>query len=183
MDSSPPGSSVRGDSPGQNTGMSSCSLLSGIFPIQVSNPGLPHGRWILYHLSHHAWPQRNHMCSVHPQTPFAIFLHFLYFFHQKILSGKDQIHLKTWCSCESLCYVPQNGFLVSIIIDWGTFISLYKISSTGLQMGKDLKKYWERRQRPQSPWSFPGSWSSPLSIYTMYYRSDFATILVSTTAF
>ena len=28
------------------------SLLQGIFPIQGSNPGLPHCRWILYHLSH-----------------------------------------------------------------------------------------------------------------------------------
>lgn len=43
------------------------------------------------------------------------------------------------------CAVSQGRFLVSIIIDWGTFISLYKISSTGLQMGKDLKKYWEKR--------------------------------------
>ena len=38
-------------SPGQNTGGGSHSLLHGIFPIQGSNPGLPHGRWILYQLS------------------------------------------------------------------------------------------------------------------------------------
>ena len=30
----------------------SCSLLLGIFPSQGSNPGLPHYRQILYHLSH-----------------------------------------------------------------------------------------------------------------------------------
>ena len=30
----------------------SLSLLQGIFPTQGSNPGLPHGRRILYHLSH-----------------------------------------------------------------------------------------------------------------------------------
>ena len=29
------------NSPGQNTGVSNCSLLQGIFPIQGSNPGLP----------------------------------------------------------------------------------------------------------------------------------------------
>ena len=29
-----------------------CSLLQGIFPSQESNPGLPHCRRILYHLSH-----------------------------------------------------------------------------------------------------------------------------------
>ena len=37
---------------GQNTRVSSCSLLQGIFPTQGSKPHLPHCRWILYHLSH-----------------------------------------------------------------------------------------------------------------------------------
>ena len=40
------------NSPGQNTGVGSLSLFQGIFPIQGSNPGLPHCRWILYQLSH-----------------------------------------------------------------------------------------------------------------------------------
>ena len=40
------------DSPGQNTGVGSRSLLQGIFPTQGSNPGFPHCRRILYHLSH-----------------------------------------------------------------------------------------------------------------------------------
>ena len=44
------------NSPGQNTGMDSCSLLQGIFPIQGSNPGLPHCRQILYCLSHRRSP-------------------------------------------------------------------------------------------------------------------------------
>ena len=39
------------DSPGQNTGVGSLSLLQGIFPTQGSNPGLPHCRRILYQLS------------------------------------------------------------------------------------------------------------------------------------
>ena len=52
MDCSLPGSSVHGDSPGRNTGASYHALLQGIFPTQGSNPGLPHCRWILYHLSH-----------------------------------------------------------------------------------------------------------------------------------
>ena len=45
------------NSPGQNTGMGSLSLLQGIFPIQGSNPGLSHCRWILYHLSHRRNPR------------------------------------------------------------------------------------------------------------------------------
>ena len=40
------------NSPGQNTGVGSLSLLQGIFPTQWSNPGLPHCKWILYQLSH-----------------------------------------------------------------------------------------------------------------------------------
>ena len=36
----------------QNTGVGSLSLLQGIFPTQESKSGLPHGRQILYQLSH-----------------------------------------------------------------------------------------------------------------------------------
>ena len=57
MDCSPPGSSVHGDSPGKNTGVDCHALLQGIFPTQGLNPGLPHCRWILYHLSHHGNPR------------------------------------------------------------------------------------------------------------------------------
>ena len=40
------------NSPGQNTGVGSFSLLQGIFPTQGSNSGLSHCRRILYQLSH-----------------------------------------------------------------------------------------------------------------------------------
>ena len=40
------------NSPGQNTGVGSLSLLQGIFPTQGSSPGLPHCRQIIYQLSH-----------------------------------------------------------------------------------------------------------------------------------
>ena len=39
------------NSPGQNTGVGSFSLLQGIFPTQGLNPGLPHCRQILHQLS------------------------------------------------------------------------------------------------------------------------------------
>ena len=45
------------NSPGQNTGVGSRSLLQGIFPTQGSNPGLPHCRRILYWLSHQESPR------------------------------------------------------------------------------------------------------------------------------
>ena len=40
------------NSPGNYTGVGSCSLLQGIFSTQGLNPGLLHCRWILYQLSH-----------------------------------------------------------------------------------------------------------------------------------
>ena len=40
------------NSPGQNIGVGSLSLLQGVFPTQGSNPGLPYCRQTLYHLSH-----------------------------------------------------------------------------------------------------------------------------------
>ena len=45
------------NSPSQNTGVGSLSLLQGIFQIQGLNPGLPHFRWILYKLSHKGSPR------------------------------------------------------------------------------------------------------------------------------
>ena len=44
------------NSPGQNTGVGSLSLLQGIFPAQGSNPGLLHCRRILHQLSHWGSP-------------------------------------------------------------------------------------------------------------------------------
>ena len=45
------------NSPGQNTGVGSPSLLQGIFPTQELNPGLPHYRGILYQLSNRGVPR------------------------------------------------------------------------------------------------------------------------------
>ena len=44
------------NSPGQDTGLGSYSLVQGISPIQESNPGLPHCGRILYQLSHQGSP-------------------------------------------------------------------------------------------------------------------------------
>ena len=45
------------NTPGQNAGAGSHSLLQGIFPTQGSNPGLPLCRQILYHLNHQGSPE------------------------------------------------------------------------------------------------------------------------------
>ena len=44
------------NSPGQNTGVGSRSLLQGIFPTQGSNPGLLHSKQIIYQLSYQGSP-------------------------------------------------------------------------------------------------------------------------------
>ena len=56
------------NSPGRYTGVSSLSLLQGIFPTQALNPGLPHCRRILYQLSY----QGSAMClrSPHSDPPY-----------------------------------------------------------------------------------------------------------------
>ena len=50
-------SSVHGDSPGKNARVGCHALLQGIFPIQGSNPGLPHCGQILYLLSQQGSPR------------------------------------------------------------------------------------------------------------------------------
>ena len=83
LDCSPPGSSVRGDSPGRNNEVGGHVFLQGIFPTQGSNLGLPpdsllsgslsrlqgifltkelnrgllHCRWTLYQLSYQGSPK------------------------------------------------------------------------------------------------------------------------------
>ena len=54
---SPPACSVHEDSPGKNTEVGCHVLLQGIFLTQEWNPGLPHYRQILYHLSHKGSPR------------------------------------------------------------------------------------------------------------------------------
>ena len=57
MDWGPPGFSVHEDSPGKSTGVGCHAVLQGIFPIQGSNPGVPHCRQILYHLRQQESPR------------------------------------------------------------------------------------------------------------------------------
>ena len=45
------------NSPGQNIGVRTFSLLQGIFPTQGLNPGLLYCRWILYQLSYRESPR------------------------------------------------------------------------------------------------------------------------------
>ena len=86
VDCSPPGSSVHGDSPSKNAGVDCHALLQRIFPTQGLNLGLPHCRWILYHLSHQGSPQ-----------------HSALLYHRPVL-----LHLKKKCVSHSGLLCPQN---------------------------------------------------------------------------
>ena len=56
VDCSPPGSSVHGNSPDKNARVDCHALLQGIFATLGLNPGLPHYKRILHHLSHQGNP-------------------------------------------------------------------------------------------------------------------------------
>ena len=77
MDCSRPGSFVHGNSPGKNTGVGFHALLQGIFPTQGLNPGLPHCRQILYHLSHQGNTKLSILFHLYCCVSFLIFLCFL----------------------------------------------------------------------------------------------------------
>ena len=80
------------NSPGQNTGVGSLSLLHRIFPTQGSNPGLPYCRWILYQLSHQGSPgNQPWICIGRTEAPI------LWLPDVKIwLTGKDPDAGKGW---------------------------------------------------------------------------------------
>ena len=79
MDCSIPGTSVHGGRPWWGTiiskkiGVGCHPLLQGIFPNQGSNPGLPHCRRILYHLSHQGSPDEARNTEVHVSLQSMIF--------------------------------------------------------------------------------------------------------------
>ena len=100
------------NSPGQNTGVGSHSLLLGIFPTQGLNPGLPRCRWILHQLSHKGSPASNKHTWNPDLTSGGYFLLYVFLslslpslkftllnstiLHMKISRGKENTDL--WCS-------------------------------------------------------------------------------------
>ena len=85
------------NSPGQNTGVGSLSLLHGIFQTQGSNPSLPHCRQLLSQLSHRE-------ARIIKNPPIILSTNFL-----KFLS----IYMLHWYTARILahsqfCWIPQN---------------------------------------------------------------------------
>ena len=92
------------NSPGQNTGMGSHSLLQGTFPTQGSNPGLLHYRQILYQLSHKGSPHFTYKGAVmEDQGPRLSSSSFLYLSIRE--KGKEYM-LTEWTSPEWTLQLP-----------------------------------------------------------------------------
>ena len=101
------------NSPGQNPGVGSPSLLQGIFPTQGLNPGLPHCRWILYQVSHKGSPNNSSQITGHMvKAPKGLYL---------LPSSRVTCHGPTrlptvltfsvWCSTNmTLCDTPLSKY-------------------------------------------------------------------------
>ena len=111
MDCSPPGLLCPWNSPGQNTGVGSLSLLQGIFPTQGSNPGLLHCRWILYQLSHKGSPRILEwvaypflQCIFPTQESNRGLLHYRWILYQLSYQGSPKLLCAlSLQSCQTLC--------------------------------------------------------------------------------
>ena len=106
MDCSLLGSSVRGDSPGKNTGVGCHALLQGTFPTQGSNPGLPQCRRILYQLSYQGSLNQLYM-NINPLF-FILFYVVIILYH---LSHQGALYRSLQTRVEFLC-VTHRSLLV-----------------------------------------------------------------------
>ena len=112
------------NSPGQNTGVGSRSLLQGIFPTQGLNPDLPHCRWFLYHLSYQGSPinifMHTSICSIFNFFFLCFEMHFFHFF----LSNHLNIFI-LWQLFLNAVYLQQSYFTWNLLLS--ALYWLYKL--------------------------------------------------------
>ena len=102
------------NSPGQNTGVGSLSLLHRIFPTQGLNSGLPHCRQILYQLSHKGSPIQKVKHLPKDEK-----------------NWKNEVHVEKQCfSLSTLFSTWVNVFSVKNITFKKLSITLQRVSST-----------------------------------------------------
>ena len=128
--------------PGKSTGVGCHFLLQGIFPTQGLNPGLPHCRKMLYHLSHQGSPSEQDCSTSSPsdQEAFASLLSLSKRTDRlKTTITKKLIKLITWITALSnsmkpwaiTCRATQDG---QVMVE-----SSDKMWSTGEGDGKPLQ--------------------------------------------
>ena len=127
MDCSWPGSSVHGDSPGKNTGVGCYALIQGIFPTQGLNPGLPHCRQILYHLSHQgSWSPEWALSGSFPSLSFEDLTHLFWRSMDLDTHSKLQTYgtpSGDWYPEPSICMAWKLEFLWWEMGRWGGICS------------------------------------------------------------
>ena len=119
------------NSPGQNTGVGSLSLLQGIFPTQGSNPGPPHCRWILYQPSYKGIPRMLEWVaypfssgSSWPRNQTRVSCLAGEFFTTWAIRGARKGNVKVTHSCPTLCNPVDytvHGILQARILEWVAF--------------------------------------------------------------
>ena len=104
------------NSPGQTTGVSSLSLLKGVFPTQGSNSGHPCCKCILYQLSYQGSSKVNMIIYFLMlkafqvlYIPFMCYLSFL-FMHLKLTISLLQGFLDSWIGKKFTCNVGDLGW-------------------------------------------------------------------------
>ena len=115
------------DFPGENTGVGCHSFLQEIFPTQGSNPGLPHCRQTLYHLSH----QGSHNSQVINPILYSL----LEPTAPPTMTGSTKVHWKEqWTQSQE-----QRGQVLALpltfdmtvspeaLVRWGMFVSCHLV--------------------------------------------------------
>ena len=126
------------NSPGQDTGVGSLSLLQGIFPTQGSNLGLTHCRWILHQLSYHgrSKPLLNVINSFQLANPVVILLKL-----SKVFDTVNHSSPGTFCTS----FLGKHTLLISLLPHYWLFSVSFASSSSSspplyveMSQGSDL---------------------------------------------
>ena len=164
------------NSPGQNTGVGSLSLLQGIFTIQESNPGLPHCKRILDQLSHKGSPQKLEWVaypfssrSSQPRNQTGGLLHCRWILYQLSYEGSPRSvqvlnngHMHVYvCEC-----AVTSGWL---------FMTLWTVARQALpSVGFSREEYWNGLPCPL-PWDLPSPGTEPASLTSPALAGKFFT--------
>ena len=101
------------NSPGENTGVGSLSLLQGIFPTQGSHPCLLHCGWILYQLNHKRDQRLNcqHLMDHRKSKRIPKKIYLCFIDYAKAFDYVDHTHTKKTCGKFSKKWKYQSYLL------------------------------------------------------------------------
>ena len=106
--------------PRKNTGVSSRSILQGIYPTQGSNPGLLHCRQILYHLSHQGKPKNTGVSLSLLQEIFLTQGRIMV----SCIAGR---FFTSWATREAPWFEPRTPLKCTLFLKWVKLYLQYKV--------------------------------------------------------